>query len=108
MASRYEGLKPKMFIMYRRKAYRMKDNTEFRLTFDEDINFRVNNLDLEYIDSCKTLLPNQILMEIKTSTAVPLWLARLLSENSIFKTNYSKYGSAYASMSDNKEYEIID
>ena len=35
-------------------------------------------------------------MEIKTSGAIPLWLTRFLSENKIYKTSFSKYGTAYA------------
>ena len=35
-------------------------------------------------------------MEIKTSGAIPLWLTRFLSENKIYKTSLSKYGTAYA------------
>lgn len=34
-------------------------------------------------------------MEIKTADAVPLWLARLLSENQIVSTSFSKYGAYY-------------
>ena len=43
-----------------------------------------------------TLLPeNTVLMEIKTSGGVPLWMTKLLTEEHIFKTAFSKYGSAY-------------
>ena len=39
-------------------------------------------------------------MEIKLPGAAPLWLARLLSENDIFPTSFSKYGAAYQPMLD--------
>ena len=35
------------------------------------------------------------LMEIKIPGTAPLWLARLLSENGIFPTSFSKYGAYY-------------
>ena len=34
-------------------------------------------------------------MEVKLPGAAPLWLARLLSENGIFPTSFSKYGTLY-------------
>ena len=37
----------------------------------------------------------RVLMEIKLSDAAPLWLARLLSEERIFPTGFSKYGTCY-------------
>lgn len=35
------------------------------------------------------------LMEIKTSGGIPLWMVEYLSKNKIFKTSFSKYGTAY-------------
>lgn len=37
-------------------------------------------------------------MEIKTGTAIPLWMTNILSENKIYKTSFSKYGNAYAAI----------
>ncbi len=34
-------------------------------------------------------------MELKFEGGAPLWLTRLLSENQIFPTSFSKYGSYY-------------
>lgn len=42
------------------------------------------------------ILPaDESIMEIKCSGALPLWLVRILSENRIYKTSFSKYGTAY-------------
>ena len=35
------------------------------------------------------------LMEIKCSGGIPLWMVKVLSENKIYKTSFSKYGTAY-------------
>ena len=35
------------------------------------------------------------MMEIKCSYGMPLWLTKLLSEEHIYKTSFSKYGTAY-------------
>lgn len=37
-------------------------------------------------------------MEIKTGTAIPLWMTNILSENKIYKTSFSKYGNAYVAI----------
>ena len=45
------------------------------------------------------LLPEgMVLMEVKTSGAMPLWMTKHLSEKRIFKTSFSKYGTAYQTM----------
>jgi hypothetical protein len=38
---------------------------------------------------------DQYLMEVKITGAMPLWFTKLLSELSIFSTNFSKYGNEY-------------
>jgi hypothetical protein len=42
---------------------------------------------------------DMVLMELKTPYAIPLWLARLMSEKKIYKTTFSKYGRAYVQQS---------
>jgi len=34
-------------------------------------------------------------MEIKTSGGIPLWMTHVLTQERIFKTSFSKYGTAY-------------
>ena len=34
-------------------------------------------------------------MEVKTADAIPLWLVQLLSREKIYKTSFSKYGTAW-------------
>ena len=43
----YENLHPAAFISYEREAYYSKDGTDFRVTFDDHILFRENDLSLE-------------------------------------------------------------
>ena len=87
---------PKVFLAYDREAYAAAEVGELRITFDTDIRVRSNDLDLRTGDHAVPLLNgDQILMEIKIPGAAPLWLARLLSDNSIFPTSISKYGTYY-------------
>lgn len=92
----YEGLAPSMVLSYEREAYYAKDDHDFRITFDTNILWRDYDLRLSKgIYGTPLLEPDCILMEIKTAQAIPLWLVKILSENQIYKTSFSKYGTAY-------------
>ena len=42
------------------------------------------------------ILPEgMVLMEVKCAGGVPLWLTKVLTDERIFKTSFSKYGTAY-------------
>ncbi len=95
----YGDLKPKVFLSYEREAFYSLDGSAFRVTFDDNIMYRTDNLTLCSLPQGVPLLEEgKVLMEIKTSGAMPLWLTHVLSENRIFKTSFSKYGTAYADM----------
>lgn len=87
------ALQPKVFIAYDRTAYFNTENSSLRVTFDENIRSRYENISLKSDSGCQRLLPeNTVLMEIKIPGAMPLWLSRLLSANHIFPISFSKYG----------------
>lgn len=87
---------PKVMIAYDREAYAAADGGELRITFDTGLRVRENEVDLRSGDHGVPLLPDErILMEIKIPGAAPLWLSKLLSENRIFATRFSKYGTYY-------------
>lgn len=92
----YSRPAPKIFISYERDAYFSKNTKDFRVTFDENILWRETDLSLEKgIYGTPVLEPGQTLMEIKTSQSIPLWMAQVLSAERIYRTGFSKYGSAY-------------
>lgn len=92
----YKTLRPTVFLSYEREAYYSKDKSDFRVTFDDNILFRQKDLSLECEAYGTPLLDdNLVLMEIKCSGGIPLWMTEFLSENRIFKTSFSKYGTAY-------------
>lgn len=96
-------LKPKAYIAYDRKAYFDVDDPNLRLTVDTNIRTRRYNLSLEAGDYGSRLLPAGVyLMEIKSAGGIPVWLTRLLSENGVFKTSFSKYGTEYTNYAENK------
>ena len=101
----YSGLKPVLYLAYDREAYRMKSGsadsdggTEFRVTFDSNIRCREDDLTLRS-EACGTemLKEGMFLMELKCPGAIPLWMTAILSQEHIYKTSFSKYGTAYCS-----------
>ena len=86
----------KAWLACDRQAWRAKEDPELRITFDRDLRWRETELTLGAGDRGEALLPSgELLMEIKTPTAAPLWLARALSELQIFPVSFSKYGTCY-------------
>lgn len=89
-------VKEKVVIAYERNAYFGKQDKEFRLTFDSNINTRRTNLELKNGNIGKPLLnPDEYLMEVKISGAMPIWLAKELSKLKIYSRSFSKYGNEY-------------
>lgn len=92
----YKTLHPVVFLSYEREAYYCKDGSDFRVTFDDTILCRQEDLSLESEAYGTPLLPEgTILMELKCSGGIPLWMTRVLSSQHIYKTSFSKYGTAY-------------
>jgi len=94
--SYYGNLHPTVFLSYEREAYYSKAGDDFRVTFDDNILCRQEDLSLETEPSGVPILEEgKVLMEIKCSGGIPLWMAHVLSKEHIYKTSFSKYGTAY-------------
>ena len=92
----YKTLRPVIFLSYEREAYFSKDGSDFRVTFDDHIFFRETDLSLSAeVGGISLLEEGKCLMEIKCSGGIPLWMTHMLSEEQIYKTSFSKYGTAY-------------
>lgn len=92
----YGSLSPAMALFYTRTAYYNTENRDLRITFDKDLMWRRQDLDLSLGAYGENLLEDgQYLMEIKIPGVMPMWLARVLSELEIFPRSYSKYGNAF-------------
>lgn len=95
----YSDLTPSVALSYEREAYCGIEDESLRITFDENILWRNEDFSLcSPVYGNEILKPDQALMEIKTGAAMPLWLTHLLTANHIFKTSFSKYGTAYQQM----------
>lgn len=92
----YETLHPAVFLSYEREAYYSLDGSDFRVTFDSNILCRQEDISLAAdVWGIPVLEDDKILMEIKCSGGIPLWMTGLLSSQHIYKTSFSKYGTAY-------------
>ncbi len=95
----YASLHPTVFLSYEREAFYCLDGSDFRVTFDENVLARQQDLSLQIEPYGTELLPyGMTLLELKASGALPLWVAEFLTKQRIYKTSFSKYGTAYQKM----------
>ena len=88
-----------MFLSYEREAFYSTDGSDFRVTFDENILYRDDDVSLSgEIYGRPIIEKNQVLMEIKTPGGIPMWMTDFLTQQKIYKTSFSKYGAAYKDM----------
>jgi hypothetical protein len=95
----YKTLEPRVFLSYEREAFYSLDGSDFRVTFDENILARREELSLSSEPWGEKLIDDgMVLMEIKTSGGIPLWMTNVLTQQKIYKNSFSKYGEAYTNM----------
>lgn len=104
---RYD-LRPALYLAYDRRAYFGIGQHDTRVSFDCNIRTRRYDLRLEAGDYGRSLLKDgQWLMEIKSIQSLPVWLCSLLSEYKIYPTSFSKYGTEYKQMIQNRQPSIV-
>lgn len=92
----YGRLSKKAFISYEREAYLEKNGGDLRITIDRNVLCRQSELSLRLpVYGESVLEPERAVLEIKCSGGIPLWLTGFLSRERIYKTAFSKYGTAY-------------
>lgn len=92
----YEDIRPSVLITYDREAFYEVGNRDFRVTFDENILWRKEDLSLcSEIYGEALLEEGYTLMEVKTTGGIPVWMTDFLTEEKIYKATFSKYGFAY-------------
>ena len=99
----YGNIVPSVYLCYDRTAYFAEDDPNLRITFDRNILWRTEDIDLRTLPGGEPILDEGYsLMEIKAAGAMPLWLAKLINENLVRQTSFSKYGMAYMTMLKNE------
>ena len=92
----YHPLAPTVFLSYDREAYYGICDDGFRVTFDENILCRQTDLSPTKEPGGNSILDKELsLMELKCYGGIPMWMARALSSMKLYKTPFSKYGTAY-------------
>lgn len=87
---------PALYVQYDRLALFGKEDKNFRMTFDRNVHIRRSNFVFGESDEDEFLIDdNTYIMEIKILGAMPMWLAKLLSENELYSHGFSKYGVKY-------------
>lgn len=95
----YRPITPKVFLSYERDSWCGRVDGSFRVTFDRQIRYRTTQMTLDSDPRGTAILPEeQVLMEVKTSGSLPLWMVQTLSRTGIAKVSFSKYGAAYIQM----------
>ena len=89
------NLKPKIKVNYDRLSYYLKEDSSFRITFDNNIKYSFDNLNLYQEDKSKLLFNKGYIMEFKTFNGIPLWLNDILNQLKIYPTSFSKVGKIY-------------
>ena len=99
VAGYYTGLRPTVYLCYDREAYFCESIPDFRVTFDDTITARVKDLSFAGGTGGHPILDSsRVLMELKCAGGLPLWMVELLSRERIYKTSFSKYGTAYQTL----------
>ncbi|MEE0955886.1 MAG: polyphosphate polymerase domain-containing protein [Eubacterium sp.] len=95
----YPELGPRMAISYDRIAMEGITDPDFRVTFDRNIRWRTEDLDLEAGNGGREILnPGTYLMELKIRGAADPALAYEMSRLGIFPIGFSKYGQGFLAM----------
>ncbi len=85
----YKNLQPSVFLSYEREAFYSLDGSDFRVTFDENILYRRNDISLgSEIYGHPLLGKQQTLMVIKTSGGIPLWMSETLTKHHLYKKSF--------------------
>ena len=85
----------KVLIIYDRECYASTTENDVRITFDTNIRYRTENVNLYEDGTEETLQDGMVMLEVKAMDRYPMWLVRILSAMNLRRTSFSKYGTIY-------------
>ena len=85
----------RVLIIYDRECYAAVDEQDVRITFDTNIRYRTDHVNLYENGTEKKLAEGKVMLEVKAMNRYPLWLVRILSKMNLRQTSFSKYGTIY-------------
>ena len=88
---------PMVYLTYERYAMTAKDDPEFRVTIDRNLQYRMSEVESPSKDGMSPILEDGslVLMEIKALGAIPQWLTDEMSKLKIRQAPFSKVGACY-------------
>lgn len=85
------SFRPVILITYKREAYFDRNNSNFRITLDQDIRAK-KNLDLNFDTSdLSAVLPGYAILEAKFNRVMPAWFGLLIKTYNLNRVSFSKY-----------------
>lgn len=103
----HEKVEPKVYLAYDRIAYLSLEAAGMRVTIDSGIRSRRTDVRLDGEDYGEALLEEGMyLMEVKVIGSIPLWFTRALSEEKLYSTSFSKYGTEFQRYCQEEENEV--
>lgn len=90
----YDKLRPAVYIGCKRTSYVSNDDENLRITFDEDVRYRMKKLSLKRSIEDKPVT-DKVIMELKVKDAMPLWLTDILNDVKAYPRGFSKVGTAF-------------
>ncbi|MFI3249482.1 MAG: polyphosphate polymerase domain-containing protein [Eubacteriales bacterium] len=92
----YQNLAPALFLGYEREAYYGVENKDFRMTFDGNIRCEQSDIyQQENNGGTRVIGRDEVLLEVKTGEGLPSWLLEFFAQEKIYRSSFSKYGTAY-------------
>ncbi len=92
----HKRLSPSIYLSYEREAYYSPNDEDFRITFDFNIKMRdVDVTPYESEQDVDVVSGDCVVLEVKTVWGLPFWFVEFLGKNGLYKTSFSKYGTAY-------------
>ena len=88
---------PMVYLTYQRYAMTAKDDSEFRVTIDRNLQYRMSEAEYPSEDGMSPIMEDEslVLMEIKALGAIPQWLTDEMSKLKIRQAPFSKVGTCY-------------
>jgi SPX domain protein involved in polyphosphate accumulation len=89
--------RPMVYLTYQRIAMYANEDSSLRLTIDQDLSYRIDQVDHPSLERMQPILsdPTKVLLEIKASGSIPSWLTEALSRQKIYQAPFSKVGTCY-------------
>lgn len=93
---KYYNIHPYIYVAYDRLSYKSKDDENFRITFDNNLRYRLDNLDIDNDSNTSNYFNKDMyIMEVKCLDSLPYFFIKYLSNNKIYPKSFSKVGSIY-------------